>query len=69
MVTSFLDADDNPDSHQTLIITFWPYYSVTWNLHANWFALSRQINNQKYEKLLLCADNKVFETYQTQVVF
>ena len=31
------DADDNPDSHQKLIITFWPIYNVLWNLHANLF--------------------------------
>ena len=24
----FLDADDNPDSHQNLIDTFWPIYIV-----------------------------------------
>jgi len=24
----FLDADDNPDSHQSLIITFWPIYNI-----------------------------------------
>jgi len=24
----FLDADDDPDSHQNLIITFWPIYNV-----------------------------------------
>jgi len=24
----FLDADDNPASHQNLIITFWPIYNV-----------------------------------------
>jgi len=23
-----LDADDNPDSYQNLIITFWPVYNV-----------------------------------------
>jgi len=28
VVRWFLDADDNPDSHQSLIITFWPIYSV-----------------------------------------
>jgi len=30
-----LDADDNPDSLQNLVITFWPIYNVPWNLHAN----------------------------------
>jgi len=28
VVRWFLDADDNPDSHQNLIITFWPIYNV-----------------------------------------
>jgi len=27
----------NPDSHQNLIITFWPIYNVPWNLYANLF--------------------------------
>jgi len=36
-VSWFLDADDDPDSHQNLIITFWPIYNVLWNLHANLF--------------------------------
>jgi len=31
----FLYVDDNPDSHQNLIITFWPIYNGPWNLHAN----------------------------------
>jgi len=26
----FLDAHDDPDSHQNLIITFWPIYNVPW---------------------------------------
>jgi len=48
----FLDADDSPNSHQNLSITFWPIYNVPWNLHANLFygivlAISRQINKQK----------------------
>jgi len=33
----FLDADDNPDYHQNIIITFWPIYNVPWKLHANLF--------------------------------
>jgi len=33
----FLDADDSPNSHQNLIITFWPVYNVPWNVHANLF--------------------------------
>jgi len=24
----FLDADDNPDSHQNLIVIFWPIYNI-----------------------------------------
>ena len=32
-----MDADDNPDSHQNLIISFWPIYTVPWNLHAHSF--------------------------------
>jgi len=28
VVRWFLDADDNSDSHQNLIITFWPIYNV-----------------------------------------
>jgi len=37
VVKWFLDGDDNPDSHQNLIITFWPIYNVPCNLHANSF--------------------------------
>jgi len=29
VVRWFLDADDNPDSHQTLIIVFCPIYNVS----------------------------------------
>jgi len=36
-VRCFVDVDYNPDSHQNLIITFWPIYNVPWNLHANLF--------------------------------
>ena len=32
-----LDADDNLDSHQNIIITFWPNYNVAWTSHANLF--------------------------------
>jgi len=28
VVRWFLDADNNPDCHQNLIITFWPIYNV-----------------------------------------
>jgi len=27
----FLDAENHPDSHQNLIITFWPIYNAPWN--------------------------------------
>jgi len=37
VVRWFLDADDNSDSHQNLIITFCPIYNVPWNLHTHWF--------------------------------
>jgi len=30
VVRSFLDADDDPDSHQNLITTFWPIYNIPW---------------------------------------
>ena len=33
----FLDANDNPDSHQNLLNSFWPIYNVPWNLHTNSF--------------------------------
>jgi len=37
MVRWFLDADDDPDSNQKLIITFWPIYHVPCYLHASLF--------------------------------
>jgi len=37
VVRWFLDADDSPNSHQNVIITFWPIYNVPWNLHENLF--------------------------------
>jgi len=37
VVRWFLDADDSPNSHQNLIITFWTIYNVPWNLHENLF--------------------------------
>jgi len=46
----FLDADDNPDSHQNLIITFWPitvFLEICMQIHSVIFALSRQINKQE----------------------
>jgi len=33
----FLDADDNPDTHQYLNITFWLIYNIPWNVHGNLF--------------------------------
>jgi len=33
----FLVAGDNPDSHQNLIITFWPMHNIPWNVHSNLF--------------------------------
>jgi len=37
VVRWFLDADNNPDSHPNLLITFWAVYNVPRNLHANSF--------------------------------
>jgi len=37
MVRWFLDADNKPDSHQSIIITFWLIYNAAWNLHENSF--------------------------------
>jgi len=37
VVRWFLDADDNPDSHQSLISSSSAIYIVPWNLHANSF--------------------------------
>ena len=37
MLKCFPDANDNPDSHQNLLNSFWPIYNVPWNLHANSF--------------------------------
>jgi len=37
MMIWFLDADDNPDSNQNLIIIFWLIDNVPGNLHANLF--------------------------------
>jgi len=37
VVRWLLDSDNNPDSHQNLIITFWPIYNVPRYLHANLF--------------------------------
>jgi len=37
VVTCFLNADDNLESQQILMTTFWPMYNVPWNLHTNSF--------------------------------
>jgi len=29
VVRWFLDADDNPDSHRNIVITFWPIYNFS----------------------------------------
>ena len=70
-VRCFLDADDNPASHQNLIITFWPIYNVPWNLHANLFrgvCKVDKLTSKKYAKIFnfFCAGNKDFVKYQTQ---
>jgi len=61
----FLDADDNPDSHQNLI-TFGPFtmfLEISMQIHYVVFALSRQINKAKVceNNNLLCVGNKVIE--------
>jgi len=71
VVRLFPNADDNPDSHQNLI-TFWPitmFLEICMQIHSALFALSRQINMQKYAKTinLLCTGDKIFVTYQTLV--
>jgi len=47
----FLDANDNPDSHQNLItLLFGPFtmfLEICMLIHSVVFALSRQINKQK----------------------
>jgi len=50
LVRWFLDADDDPNSHQNLIIMIWPIYSVLEiciQIYSVVFALSQQINKQK----------------------
>ena len=67
-----LDAEDNPDSHQNLIITFSPIYNVPRNLHANLFrGICIKTAKQKYAITinLLCAGNNVFIKYQAQGFF
>jgi len=50
VVRWFLVADDNPDSHQNVIFTFWPIYNfleICMQIDFVVFALSRQISKQK----------------------
>jgi len=52
----FLNADDNPDSHQNLIITFGSFtmfFELCMQIYFVVFALSQQINKQK-----LCKNNQ-----------
>ena len=47
------------------------FLEICMHIHTLLFALSRQINKQKYAKILnlLCAGNKVFAKYQAQGFF
>ena len=50
VVNWFLDANDNPNSHQNIIITFGPFtmfFEICMQIYSVVFALSRQINRQK----------------------
>jgi len=47
VVRWFLDADDSPNSHQNIIITFWPIYNICMQLYSVVFASSRQITSKK----------------------
>jgi len=50
VVRCFLDADDNPDCHQNLIINFGTFtvcLEICMQIHSVVFALSRQVNKQK----------------------
>ena len=50
VVRWFLDADDSPNSHQNLIITFGPFtmfLEICMQIYSMSFAISRQINKQK----------------------
>jgi len=44
------------------------FFEICMQIHSLAFALSRQINKQKYAKTinLLCAGNKLLVKYQTQ---
>jgi len=45
------------------------FLAICMQIHSVVFALSRQINKQKYAKTIniLCAGNNIFVTYQTQM--
>jgi len=52
VVTWFLDADNNPDSHQNLVtaLLFGPFtmfLEICLQIHSVAFALSQKINKQK----------------------
>jgi len=50
VVRWFLDADDNPDSHQNLIISFGPFtvfLEIYMQIYSVVFALGQQIKKQK----------------------
>jgi len=54
---------------KTALLLFGPFtvlLKICMHIHSVVFALSRQINNQKYAKAinLLCAGNKVFVKHQ-----
>jgi len=50
VVRWFLDANDNPNSHQNIIITFGPFttfFEICMQIYSVVFALSQKINKQK----------------------
>jgi len=64
----FLDADENPDSHQKLLAHLqccmkFACKFIPWYLHE-----VDKLTSKKYVKTinLLCKDNKVFVKYQAQ---
>jgi len=66
MMRWFLDADDNPDSHENLIISFWPIYNASLKFACKFIPcylhLVDKLTNKKHAKTinLLCAGNIVF---------
>jgi len=52
VVRCFLDADDNEDSHQNLIVTFWPIYNLPRNLHAILFYSICNKSTNKQAKIM-----------------